>query len=275
MQVVNEMFTPDPVSIGFDENNIQRLMVEYGNRSTSYSFVPVDIREHSSNNQTENHTEIGFLTNAHIQPSQFRILLIGEQSSDPILKLIVEGHYSLTKSNHPDTCMGWYSAEWAGSSRRLSLWSENNASLLKEEVKNALLEQYQEAISFLFSTDENSETRYEAYASYPEWLGCYEARYKNIINHAEWFCMSADNGIADSQRRIGDLYYQSGVKEGLVRAYVWYSLASDGNNTVADNSLSMVIQELAPDQIAQAKHLLNEWKPGYCKTDLLLLAKQI
>jgi hypothetical protein len=112
-------------------------------------------------------------------------MLIGEQSSDPKVKLVVKGRYTLRGSTYPDKCLGWYSATWTGSSKNISLWNENNSALLKKELITALREQSHDAISYLFNSDEDHVTRHQTYDSYPAWIDCYEARYQNIKNYAD------------------------------------------------------------------------------------------
>lgn len=94
----------------------------------------------------------------------------------------------------------------------------------------------------------------------------------NPSDHAAWFCPQADKGIADPQRRIGDLFYCGGVRDGLtrdlVRAYVWYSLAARGNNSLAKARLDIVEKELSHEELQEAQRLLEAWVPGQCGIDL-------
>ena len=97
----------------------------------------------------------------------------------------------------------------------------------------------------------------------------------NLLDHAAWFCPQADKGIADPQRRIGDLYYcgggQGGSTRDPVRAYVWYSLAARGNNSLAKARLNIVEKELSQDELREAQRLLEAWVPGQCKKDIVKL----
>ena len=97
---------------------------------------------------------------------------------------------------------------------------------------------------------------------------------RNMSEEAKWFCPQADDGIADSQRRIGDLlYYGYGERRSgdLVGAYVWYSLSAMGNNSVAQMRLAAVEKELTHEDLREARQRLDAWKPrhGQCMKDLL------
>jgi hypothetical protein len=91
------------------------------------------------------------------------------------------------------------------------------------------------------------------------------------IAHAEWVCSNADQGVANSQRQIGDLYFNgtSGLKKDPVRAYVWYSLAVQGNDKDSATSLIRATTELTGKQLEEAQRLLQEWEPGHCQSDIL------
>jgi hypothetical protein len=96
---------------------------------------------------------------------------------------------------------------------------------------------------------------------------------RNISDEAKWFCPQADDGIADPQRRIGDLlYYGYGEtpNRDLVRAYVWYSLAAKGCNSEAQIRLLALEKQLTDEELQDARRRLDAWKPGHgqCMKDL-------
>lgn len=271
-RLMDAMFNAGLMSVASESHVLQNALAEYGNKLTSHLFIPVDQFKPIGKVRAKNNRNTDVTIDAYIRPSNFRILLVGEQSSDPRLKLIVKGRYALIRSIYPDKCLGWFSGTWTGSTKKLSLWRKDDAAMLKQQLDTAFREQAHEAVSFLFNPSEDKINRHEIYDSYPAWLECFEARYKKISNYADWYCDSADAGIADSQRRIGDLYYESSAKDGKVRAYAWYSLAATGNNTDAAKSLMHVSQELSPEELTHAEHLLQLWRPGSCRSDLLSLS---
>jgi TPR repeat protein len=85
------------------------------------------------------------------------------------------------------------------------------------------------------------------------------------------FCPNADLGNADAQYQIGNLYNftYGNPKRDPISAYVWYSLAADGGNLEAEKYLRFVASELNHDQLEEAQHRLEHWKPGQCRSDLL------
>ena len=108
-----------------------------------------------------------------------------------------------------------------------------------------------------------------------EYIAKYEriACTANIADHAAWFCPQADQGIADPQRRIGDLFYcgrgRGDPSRDIVQAYVWYSVAARGNNTQARSRLTVVEKELSDEELEEARQRLEAWKPGNCVKDLV------
>jgi hypothetical protein len=86
------------------------------------------------------------------------------------------------------------------------------------------------------------------------------------IYEARTFCPDADRGNADAQMYIGDMHYLGAykLKRDPVRAWVWYSLASQKGGELAMQQLSKVTTELSPEQLAEAKRQLEAWQPGQC-----------
>lgn len=83
-------------------------------------------------------------------------------------------------------------------------------------------------------------------------------------------CESADLGHADAQTYIGDIFYLgSHGNKDLVHAYVWYSLAAENagacGSEYAANQLTKLRKQLAPGQIAEARHQLEHWQLGQCE----------
>ena len=101
----------------------------------------------------------------------------------------------------------------------------------------------------------------------------------NVSDYAMSYCSQADEGIAEAQRRIGDLFFYCGRDEesgggvistgNLVRASVWYSLAAKGNATRAQAHLTLLQKALSDNMWQEAQHHLDAWQPGQCFKDLV------
>jgi len=170
--------------------------------------------------------------------------------------LLRKGHYSFVSEK-----------------RTPKTWMVDGASPLKEEIERGL-------VTIAEGVIDDSFTLY--LANRPRLRGIhYNVECPaNISDHAKWFCSQADNGIADAQRRIGDLLYCGSINNAragtiadmdLVSAYVWYSLAASSNNTMAQARLLITQKELPNDQLNEAQQLLDAWKPrpGQCMKDLV------
>ncbi len=88
-----------------------------------------------------------------------------------------------------------------------------------------------------------------------------------------WLCLAANQGHALAQEELGDLHVkglgkawrEAGlVKLDRVRAYMWYSLAAANGLTRAGSTRDFIDDQMTPAQIAEAKRLAAEWKPGDC-----------
>lgn len=78
----------------------------------------------------------------------------------------------------------------------------------------------------------------------------------------QWFLRAAEQGNGGGQSHLGLMYYRGeGVPKDLVQAYKWASLAADQGLDQAIQALSILRQEMTPEQIAEAKQLAKEWVP--------------
>jgi TPR repeat protein len=87
----------------------------------------------------------------------------------------------------------------------------------------------------------------------------------------KWLRRAADQGLAVAQFVLGEVYaFGQGVPEDMVRAYMWLDLAGAQAAQIAGaQKLARDAQELrdtlarkmTPTQIAEARHLAQEWKP--------------
>jgi TPR repeat protein len=69
--------------------------------------------------------------------------------------------------------------------------------------------------------------------------------------------MSAENGSASGQLKIGNAYHTGdGVPQDHVYAYMWVSLAAgQGLGATADESLRKISADMTPSEIEEAKKL--------------------
>jgi len=84
------------------------------------------------------------------------------------------------------------------------------------------------------------------------------------------YCPRADEGDADAQKHIGDLFYHGshGIRKDPVLAYVWYRLAEMGENKEAAKKLHLVVDELSPQEADAAIRRLVNWEPGQCESQI-------
>jgi len=111
------------------------------------------------------------------------------------------------------------------------------------------------------------------------WIRCasntaskqYELKLWRLNKEIGSYCPNADQGHADAQKHIGDLYYfgTDEINIDLIRAHVWYSLAAKSGNKEASELLDHLVKELSPQQLSKAQIQLDEWKPGQCQRDLM------
>ncbi len=61
----------------------------------------------------------------------------------------------------------------------------------------------------------------------------------------------------------GWMYYTGrGIPKNLVFSYMWFSICKENDVDEAKNILKMLAGKMSPSQIAEAKKLASEWKPG-------------
>ena len=59
------------------------------------------------------------------------------------------------------------------------------------------------------------------------------------------------------------------INQDLARAYVWFSLALQGDVGEYRSNLDSVIKFMSQAQLNEAEHMLTNWKPGQCERDLV------
>jgi TPR repeat protein len=99
--------------------------------------------------------------------------------------------------------------------------------------------------------------------------------YANFMNMnypaaVKWYQRAADQGYADAQDTLGEMYLGGlGVQQSNMQAYVWFSLASANNDPLSDqerrddaaHNRDLAAANMTTEQIAEARRLINEWKP--------------
>ena len=83
----------------------------------------------------------------------------------------------------------------------------------------------------------------------------------------KWYRRAADQGIATAQINLALLYGRGhGTRQDYVQANMWFALAASKAKNSNDRARAaqirdIVASDMTPDQIAEAKALLNDWKP--------------
>lgn len=77
-----------------------------------------------------------------------------------------------------------------------------------------------------------------------------------------WFRRAADQGNGGAQNHLGLMYFRGeGVAKDYILAYMWATLAAEQGLEQAALGLEMLVKEMTPDQIAEARRLAREWRP--------------
>ncbi len=73
----------------------------------------------------------------------------------------------------------------------------------------------------------------------------------------------AEHGDADAQYLLGYLYARGeGVRQDLVRAYLWFTLSARQGDEYAAAALADLARRLTTEQITAASALARDWKPA-------------
>ncbi len=90
----------------------------------------------------------------------------------------------------------------------------------------------------------------------------------------KWFCEAAENGYADAQVRIAQLYLNQLVFDGLaipeskVDGYVWYSLAARRINSQAIDQRLVLMKEMTEEELQLAEAKFQNYSDLSCKSML-------
>jgi len=90
-------------------------------------------------------------------------------------------------------------------------------------------------------------------------------------------CRAADKGYSPARNLLG-VYYEygtNGLDKDLLRAYLWYRLASTHRNTLAAQlPIDRVEGYLTDAGLAEAETMFENWKPGQCEKDLSITMRK-
>ena len=78
-----------------------------------------------------------------------------------------------------------------------------------------------------------------------------------------WWQRAAAQGFAPAQSSLGRALVTGGqgVLPDKAQAYLWLALSAGQGDQEADQQRATLVKQLPPDQLAQAKRLVKEWKP--------------
>jgi uncharacterized protein len=80
----------------------------------------------------------------------------------------------------------------------------------------------------------------------------------------QWWQRAAAQGFAPAQSSLGRTLAtgSQGVSPDKTRAYVWLALSAGQGDQEAEQQRATLVKQLQPDQLAQAKRMVREWKPA-------------
>jgi TPR repeat protein len=86
---------------------------------------------------------------------------------------------------------------------------------------------------------------------------------QNYAKAAEWYNKAAQQGNPVARTQLGNMYrIGKGVPQNYVLAYMWLDLAERKGSQQAVKLKSSISGKMTKEQLAEAKKLINNWKPG-------------
>ncbi len=80
---------------------------------------------------------------------------------------------------------------------------------------------------------------------------------------ARWYRKAAEQGNAVAQAQLGNMYrLGKGVSQSYIMAYMWLDVSAKGGNASAKDLRRAVASRMSPAEIAEAKRMSGEWRPG-------------
>lgn len=104
-----------------------------------------------------------------------------------------------------------------------------------------------------------------------EWVDQWELyKHRKYLGEYDfkWLCKAAEQGDYLAQWELGYLHNNGlhGVRKDLVLSVMWYSLVeASGHNPAGVDTIRGL---LTPEQINEAEHLYENWKPGRCEREI-------
>jgi hypothetical protein len=214
----------------------------------------------------------------------FHYSLIGEIEDDPSVELFVEGATAVSA----DWASGAYYCDWSyrSSSRKLSLWSSNNAELFVRELHRASRKITGKIWSALrpraSNCNESSSTKYGPSNYNKMWAlrglaeqANAEAQYElsNLVSDdgekRMWSCLAANRNHRYAQFVFG------GLESDPIQKFKWFHLADSNGHPTAKNFLDDLSKDWTSEQITEGERLVAEWKPdpASCEIDAAQLVK--
>jgi hypothetical protein len=97
---------------------------------------------------------------------------------------------------------------------------------------------------------------------------------KDFVQAEHWYRMAAEQGEPFAQASLGILYgFGKGIPRDLVQAYMWYelgaSLTAGGDRVTIAEMRDDLAAKMTPQQIAEAKQRVRDWKPKAGATQVL------
>jgi TPR repeat protein len=80
---------------------------------------------------------------------------------------------------------------------------------------------------------------------------------------ARWYRKAAEQGNTIAQAQLGNMYLLGkGVSQSCIMAYMWLDISARGGNANAKDLRRAVAAGMSPAEIAEAKRMSAEWRPG-------------
>lgn len=76
-----------------------------------------------------------------------------------------------------------------------------------------------------------------------------------------WLKVAAERGYGEAQQLLGLMYTDGTMPQDIVRAHMWFNLASAAGQVDAPGYRDRLAKKMSADQIAEAQKMARQWKP--------------
>ena len=77
----------------------------------------------------------------------------------------------------------------------------------------------------------------------------------------KWMQASANQGYADAQSNLGNMYYQGlAVMQDYTLALMWWTLAEQSGAKNIEHNMCDIKGKMSPSQLQQTEQLVRQWK---------------